>query len=565
MKGDLTRNTFDPLRHFDRILMQQGRVQVDADWNEQAAILLHYLQTLAADLIGPQGGPVNNWGLGITPMGSNPPITDDFRIGLGRYYVDGILCEADTSPVGFTVSANSANTVKVDQGTLDGAPFHVNQVVEVFDDVQVPDAIAAFSPTLVQITNVDPAQLTLTLQGVPAFGTPTAPKVRRVYTYLTQPDYPVPASEVLAANATYLIYLDVWERLITYVENDAIREVALGGPDTAARGKVVWQVKALRGSANTDTGVGGAATPGACDNFIPTDPDSLARLLGPNRVRLKARAKQTIASTDPCIIPPTANYTGPENHLYRVEIHRAGAAWDGTSNGQSTAATFKWSRENGSVVFPIVSVSSASGITSVVLENLGRDDRFGLSEGEWVEIVDDSYVLQNRAETMLQVQAIDRTSMTVTLNGASTSGVGTDPTRHPLLRRWDYQAGDPADGDLQLGSDMAALVIEGPAGAWLNIEDGVQVQFQPPDAGQPATQYHTGDYWLIPARTATGDVEWPTEMGTDSQGNAVIVPLAKSPDGIKHHYAPLAVVFIDGNGNVTASECRKQFSPQAHR
>ena len=41
MKGDFTRNTFDPDKHFLRVLMQQGRVQLDSDWNEQAAILLH--------------------------------------------------------------------------------------------------------------------------------------------------------------------------------------------------------------------------------------------------------------------------------------------------------------------------------------------------------------------------------------------------------------------------------------------------------------------------------------------------------------------------------------------
>ena len=57
MKGDFTRNTFDPAKHYSRVLSQQGRVQLDADANEQAAILLHYLQTLAADLIGPAGGP----------------------------------------------------------------------------------------------------------------------------------------------------------------------------------------------------------------------------------------------------------------------------------------------------------------------------------------------------------------------------------------------------------------------------------------------------------------------------------------------------------------------------
>jgi hypothetical protein len=558
MKADLTRVTFDPFQHFDRVLMQQGRVQLDADWNEQGAILLRYLRALAVDLIGPQGGPSGNWGFGLTLIGVTPPVSSDFRIGLGRYYVDGILCEADTRPVGFIV--NSPNTIQVDQWTLDGAPFQVNQLVEVFDDVQVPNINPAFTPAVVQISIADQAHRTLTLLGAPAFGTPHAPKVRRVYTYLTQPDYPVPDGGLLASSSTYLIYLDVWERLITYVEDDAIREVALGGPDTATRARIVWQVKAVPGRTNPD-----APGTSPCDKFIPADPGVLPKLFGASRGRLKARAKQTSASTDPCIIPPNASYTGPENQLYRVEIHRSGGAWDGSINGKTVAATFKWSRENGCVVFPIVSLASASGTTTVILETLGRDDRFGLTEGVWLEIQDDAYVLQNRAETMLQVQSIDRTSMTATLSGASNSGVGTDPTKHPLLRRWDYEAGDPADGGLQLGSDMAALVIEGPSGAWLSLEDGVQIRFDPPDTGQPPTQYRTGDYWLIPARTATGDVEWPTEMGKDSQGNTVIVQLAKPPDGIDHHYAPLGVVSVAGDGKVgTPGECRKQFSPAAH-
>jgi hypothetical protein len=45
--------------------MQRGLVQLDADWNEQAAILLHYLERLAADLIGPFGGPEDAWGFAI--------------------------------------------------------------------------------------------------------------------------------------------------------------------------------------------------------------------------------------------------------------------------------------------------------------------------------------------------------------------------------------------------------------------------------------------------------------------------------------------------------------------
>jgi Family of unknown function (DUF6519) len=55
MKADLTRRTFDPLKHFTRVLMQQGRVQLDADWNEQSAELLHYLRVRAGSDQGSYG------------------------------------------------------------------------------------------------------------------------------------------------------------------------------------------------------------------------------------------------------------------------------------------------------------------------------------------------------------------------------------------------------------------------------------------------------------------------------------------------------------------------------
>ena len=41
MQGDFTRDTFDVRHHYTRVLMQQGRVQLDADWNEQTAIRTH--------------------------------------------------------------------------------------------------------------------------------------------------------------------------------------------------------------------------------------------------------------------------------------------------------------------------------------------------------------------------------------------------------------------------------------------------------------------------------------------------------------------------------------------
>ena len=71
MKADLSRDTYRRQYQFARVLMQQGRVQLDADWNEQVSILLDQTRMLAADLIGPHGGPAPDehaLGLDLTPL-----------------------------------------------------------------------------------------------------------------------------------------------------------------------------------------------------------------------------------------------------------------------------------------------------------------------------------------------------------------------------------------------------------------------------------------------------------------------------------------------------------------
>jgi hypothetical protein len=548
MKADLTRDTFHPLKHYARVLTQQGRVQLDADMNEQAAILLRYLHTLAADLIGPAGGPQGNVGFAISPLtpAPNPP---DFRIGFGNYYVKGLLCQADFVPIAiFPTSTANPNVFQVMNWSSD---FELKTVpyFELFDDTMA----TTFTPVSVQVANPNQALGQITISNLPAnFSSIANPRLRRVITYLHQPDFVFSTKSGAVSppplpNGFSQIYLDVWERAITYAEDDSIREVALGGPDTAARSKLVWQVKW------TQPSEGGEQPP--CGTPPPPAP----------RGWLQAMAKQSSPSPNPCIINPNAAYTGPENQLYRVEINRGGAA--GTTPGSS--ATFKWSRENGSVIYPI---ASGGGSATVVVESLGRDDRFGLVEGNLVEVQDDRSVLLNLPGNLLPVQSIDSTAMTVTLNGTPDGVLGSDETLHPLLRRWDQATGDPAERGLTLDTDNAAFVEEG---VWRTLEDGVQIRFQPADPVQsppstptpPVNQYLTGDYWLIPARTATGDVEWPKVTDaqgnpeTDGQGN--IIPVALPPHGITHYYAPLAVVSVSANGVFVETNCRSSFPPDA--
>jgi hypothetical protein len=144
-----------------------------------------------------------------------------------------------------------------------------------------------------------------------------------------------------------------------------------------------------------------------------------------------------------------------------------------------------------------------------------------------------------QAPALLQVQSINRGAKQVTLTGvAPSASFGSQPGLHPLLRRWDHQAGDPTAGGVAL-TKGGAVPIPSATGQWIDLEDGVQVLFE----AQATATYRIGDYWLIPARVATGDVIWPQEI--DDKGQ--LQPAARPPDGVDHHYAPLAILTAQNN------------------
>ena len=84
---------------------------------------------------------------------------------------------------------------------------------------------------------------------------------------------------------------------------------------------------------------------------------------------------------------------------------------------------------------------------------------------------------------------------------------------------------------------------------WIALEDGVQILFE---KAQPngLTFYRTGDYWLIPARTVTGDVEWPQDAGA---------PAARPPRGVQHQFAPLALIAVAAGVVSVTKDARNTF------
>ncbi len=137
----------------------------------------------------------------------------------------------------------------------------------------------------------------------PAFTDPIA--------YDAQPYLPNPPA--LPTAGRHLVYLDVWDREVTHLEQPDLVESAVN-VETSSRLQTVWQVRVLDDDAGTGTT---CATP---DEDVPGWPAVIA----PSTGVLTTGTFEVAPVDDPCELPPTGGYRGLENQLYRVEIHDPG-------------------------------------------------------------------------------------------------------------------------------------------------------------------------------------------------------------------------------------------------
>lgn len=493
MKGNFTRDTFQPDKHYSRVLMQQGRVLLDADWNEQTAILQHYLRALGETVIGPFGGS----GFEISKLPHDGAALNDLQIGKGTYFVRGILCENDT----------------VDQKYSEQVGFLSDQ-------------------------------------------------------------------EKTLPNLPFMVYLDVWERHVTYLEdgNESIRESALNGPDTCTRAQVVWQVRVLGPDpvpsapaqpetkklgwvtaninavweATTYTAlrdalipVLGYSTAAGALNPPPSEyemfeeflarynfRDATSKLLSNGTARLKAYLTDPdeLDQSGDCIISPDVGYRGLENQLYRVEIH------DG---GTKDSATFKWSRDNGAVVAKWI--ESKPGDPDGIRLSHTR----GFEGGPYqVESIADTSELRGGSGTMYSVKYLE--GDTLVLAEGTTIPTWADNLR---IRRWESAAVPVNEYDRDAAKNES-----------IQLENGLAVQFYPP-SDDVASVYRPGDYWLIPARVATGEIEWALDSAKKDSAEPSERALAQEARGTKHYYAPLALVRSTGGGGISFNNLRNDPNP----
>jgi Family of unknown function (DUF6519) len=442
MRGDFSLMLPD-LTDYSLVLMQQGRALVESDWNAAMATLISAQRTLAADLIGPHGGPGGIPGFQPTRvLGAHP----DLELNPGVYYVDGIRCELAPGPDG------------------------------------------------------------------------TKPR------WSEQP-YPISLDAQKPPQMPYLVYLDVWERHVSTVEDENLREVALGGPDTTSRRQIVWQVRTMP-----------MADKPKCDEF---DLDAWRAEVRGNVPLMRARTGPPPTDDQPCLASPDARYRGVENQLYRVEIASVADA-----HVEGSLTSFVWSRENGSVAVPW------TGTVDDQLRVAGiRDVRHGFSVGDWVELTWDTLEFAGVGGTRVRLTDVDGAVLTFDPESA-VGDVEQAPAGRPhaKVRRWDQRGRKAAP---LRGGAVEVIESAGGENGWIPLEDGIEIQFLAPGDADDERSYRVGDYWTIPARVATGDIIWPVE---DDGTTRAALP----PRGVEHHLAPLA--WFSGNSKVFL---QRMFGPWA--
>jgi len=461
MKGDFSRVLFDIRNHYTGVLQQEGRVWLDADWNEAVEEQLALMEVGLKDLIG-NSGMASASAFQISPA-TNPAAPYDFQISAGRAYLNGAQCQLD------------ANT-----------------------------------------------------------------------TYVNQPDYLDPTPVVLGSGSTTtaLVYLEVWRRLITYLEDDSIRDPGLGGPDTSARLKTIAQIK------------------------VSVLPPAAANITADQAIQFLPGSGQGTLSTQ-------STSPAHENHLYRVQVHDPGDITPATNSGASMTALasdvlagsvtlllatplsasqisgalrtgsvivsdltgtsergivsqvspdgttitlvqplansytvanaalvaaglarLKWSRNNAAFSVSVVSVQP--DLVTLTLASLGRDAATVLRQGDLVEVIDDASELgpgkghlttlaSDPDPDLFTVVLTDPLPQAFKLSSPTTPPSPLTSARHLIVRRWD--GATDAVGSTALDPNPVR-----------GLDGGLQILVGGSDL-------RAGDYWQFNTRAADGSVQ----------------------------------------------------------
>jgi hypothetical protein len=432
MGADITRDTFDEAQNYRQLVLQQGRVTVDADLNEAQMILREETRKEALDFVGPAGSPDDGFMVGQPAPGQ--PF--DFSLAAGSLYVGGLR-------------------------------------------------VSLAAPT----------------------------------SYSTQTDWlDKPALNVTAGARREAVLLHLIEQEVSAVEDSAQLEVALGGPDSAQRVRLLQRFEP-RVVTGPDCSAAFAQVLAVLDK-IGFDFDATTMRLLP-KARLQVSFKNPPTAANQCEPSAQGGYLEAANQLIRVQV--------------ATAETILWGFDDASSLYRVDVLS----IDPVKLEARLRlqappVDEEHLPRSGWAyevllstaQLANGEYVAAGSGKVGRLKGAYDPDTQTLTLSinlpQTLQTGSGLPPV---FLRVWEDELSVQVNKPLDLGTT------------------GVQVTFS-------SGPRHPGEFWRFAVRPST-----PVEVYPDRYLKA-----AQPPDGPREWLCPLAVLdWVAGGASASIQNCRPLF------
>ena len=458
MAGDLARVSYDPSRKWRGLIAQQGRVTVEADWNEAAMIDEERDRKLALDVVGAVGTPDGGYVVTAIPAQGSPPgpeassppasVPGDLIIGRGTLYLGGERLDL-------------------------GAPVSYSAQPDWLD-------------------------------------------------HSTDPLWAPPAVPAAAGTSYELVYLLASEQEVSAVEDPALIDVALGGPDTMARQRVLQRFVRQPSPSASCYGSWNALVNSLGSAGLTFDAASM---------RIESTTTLQVSFTNPgpagpCQPAATGGYLGAENQMIRVMV---------TSVDASGVPTIVWGFDDASFLYRVQAATydPGSGDTTLTLASAPVDSYHFPARGQAVELLRDA--VQLTATDYIASPAGFMSTTTAGYAPASRSlAISGEPPRDYLstatpqlyLRVWQATTAAPAGQATELGDTGVAVTLTSSTGS-----------------------FHVGDFWRFALRPIQPTIVYPARY----------LDAPQSPDGPLTWACPLAVLTWDG-GSATATSCVPLFS-----
>ncbi len=348
--------------------------------------------------------------------------------------------------------------------------------------------------------------------------------------YAAQPDWVDTAGDPLwvapgVQQGDESVYLLLREQEVSAVEDPALLDVALGGPDTAERRRIVQRV--VRGAIDGNTCAVGLSALEAywAKHGLTFDPATM-RL--DSSTALQVSFQQDPQAATPCEPVAQGGYLGAENQLIRVQV---------ASVDEAGVPTLVWGFDNAYFLYRVTvgAVDAGAGTTVLTLANAPVDSYHQPAKDQAVEVLQAAAELTAKdyiAETTGIVTTVDTAYQPDTQEIVISTALAAPTIDSPLLflRVWQDTILSYAGGPAPLGTTGVEVT--------LSTSSGV---------------YHPGDFWVFAVRPGT-----PTTVSPIYPQRILDAP--QPSDGPRMWACPLAVVEWS-DGTPTVIDCRHHFNP----